>query len=126
MITIDYKDRRPLYQQLMERIEEMALNGLIAADEQLPSVRSLAVDLAINPNTIQRAYGELEKKGVVYSVPGRGSFLASGQETLRTLSREKNRQDLAKLADKARASGLTRDDFLADAAAAFDEGGSEK
>ena len=126
MITIDYKDRRPLYQQLMERIEEMALNGLIAADEQLPSVRSLAVDLAINPNTIQRAYGELEKKGVVYSVPGRGSFLASGQETLRTLSREKNRQDLAKLADKARASGLTRDDFLAGAAAAFDEGGSEK
>lgn len=124
MITIDYKDRRPLYQQLMERIEEMALNGLIAADEQLPSVRSLAVELAINPNTIQRAYGELEKKGVVYSVPGRGSFLASGQETLRTLSREKNRQDLRKLADKARLSGLTRAEFLDDAAQAFDEGGS--
>ena len=63
MITIDYKDRRPLYQQLMEKIEELALNGLIQADEQLPSVRSLAVELAINPNTIQRAYGELEKKG---------------------------------------------------------------
>lgn len=124
VITIDYKDRRPLYQQLMERIEEMALNGLIAADEQLPSVRSLAVELAINPNTIQRAYGELEKKGVVYSVPGRGSFLASGQETLRTLSREKNRQDLRKLADKARLSGLTRAEFLDDAARAFDEGGS--
>ena len=80
MITIDYKDRRPLYQQLMEKIEELALNGLIQADEQLPSVRSLAVELAINPNTIQRAYGELEKKGIVYSVPGRGSFLAASQE----------------------------------------------
>ena len=126
MITIDYKDRRPIYQQLIERIEEMALNGFIAADEQLPSVRSLAVELAINPNTIQRAYAELEKKGVVYSVPGRGSFLASGQEALRQLSREKNRQDLIKLAEKSRISGITREEFLADAAMAFDEGGSVK
>lgn len=125
MITIDYKDRRPLYQQLMERIEELAMRGLIQPDEQLPSVRSLAVELAINPNTIQRAYGELEKLGVVYSVPGRGSFLASGQETLRAANREKYRGELAEIAAKAKRAGVTREEFLADAAQVFDEGGSE-
>lgn len=82
MITIDYKDRRPLYQQIMDKIEELAAIGLINADEQLPSVRSLATELAINPNTIQRAYAELEKKGVTYSVPGKGSFLAKSQTSI--------------------------------------------
>ena len=82
MITIDYKDRRPLYQQIMEKIEELAVMGLIKPDEQLPSVRSLASDLAINPNTIQRAYAELEKKGLTYTVPGKGSFLAKSQNSI--------------------------------------------
>lgn len=126
VITIDYKDRRPLYQQLMERIEELAMRGLIGPDEQLPSVRSLAVELAINPNTIQRAYSELEKKGVVYSVPGRGSFLASEQDTLLNLNRTKYREELLELAKKARRAGVLRDDFLSDAAEAWDKGGSEE
>lgn len=126
MITIDYKDRRPLYQQLMERIEELALSGLIQPDEQLPSVRSLAVELAINPNTIQRAYGELEKKGVVYSVPGCGSFLASGQDRLRSLNREKSREEMRRIAERAKRAGVTREEFLADAALVFDEGGSDE
>lgn len=122
MITIDYKDRRPLYQQLMEKIEELALNGLIQADEQLPSVRSLAVELAINPNTIQRAYGELEKKGIVYSVPGRGSFLAASQEALLSQSRDIILRDLAQLIEKARSCGISRELFLAEAAKFYNEG----
>ncbi len=126
MITIDYKDRRPIYQQLVEKIEELAVNGLLVADQQLPSVRSLAVELAINPNTIQRAYSELEKKGIVYSVPGRGSFLAPGQDTLQAISRERNRQELANLVEKAKNFGITREQFLEDAAKAFDEGGIVK
>lgn len=122
MITIDYKDRRPLYQQLMEKIEELALNGLIQADEQLPSVRSLAVELAINPNTIQRAYGELEKKGIVYSVPGRGSFLAASQEALLSQSREVILRELAQLIDRAKSCGLSREVFLAEVTKFYNEG----
>ena len=122
MITIDYKDRRPLYQQLMEKIEELALNGLIQADEQLPSVRSLAVELALNPNTIQRAYGELEKKGIVYSVPGRGSFLAASQEALLSQSREVILRELAQLIDRAKSCGLSWEVFLAEAAKFYNEG----
>ena len=76
MITVDYRDRRPLYQQLIDNIEALIASGLLAADEQLPSVRQLAVELAINPNTIQKAYSELDRRGVVYSVPGKGSFVS--------------------------------------------------
>lgn len=125
MITIDYKDRRPLYQQLMEKIEELALSGLIKADEQLPSVRSLAVELAINPNTIQRAYGELEKKGIVYSVPGRGSFLADSQEALLSQSRNVILQDLVQLIERAKSCGVGREVFLAEAAKLYDEGNDD-
>lgn len=126
MITIDYKDRRPIYQQLMEKIEELALGGLIQADEQLPSVRSLAVELAINPNTIQRAYGELEKKGVVYSVPGRGSFLAASQEALLSQSRAIILRDLAQLVERARGCGVTQAQFMAEAAKFYEERNDSK
>ena len=70
MITIDYKDRRPIYEQIVSSIEDLAVRGALEPDSQLPSVRQLAVELSINPNTIQRAYSQLEKTGVIYSVKG--------------------------------------------------------
>ena len=126
LITIDYKDRRPIYQQLMEKIEELAMQGLIQPDEQLPSVRSLAVELAINPNTISRAYVELEKKGVTYSVPGRGSFLAASRDSVLGERRRQNHLELVRLIERAASCGITREEFLADAAAIYDEGGASK
>ena len=83
MISIDYKDRKPIYEQLVDNIKDLVLKGVLACDEQLPSVRQLANDLAINPNTIQKAYTELERQGVTYSLKGRGCFIASGTELLR-------------------------------------------
>ena len=76
MIILDYRDRRPIYEQIMERFQELMVSGVMEQDSQLPSVRSLAMDLSINPNTIQRAYAELERKGYIYSVKGKGSFVA--------------------------------------------------
>lgn len=76
MIVLDYKDRRPLYEQVAERFQELMFHGALPQDSQLPSVRSLATELSINPNTIQRAYGELERQGYIYSVKGKGSFVA--------------------------------------------------
>ena len=76
MILIDYKDRRPLYEQIVEKLSDLMVRGVLAQDSQLPSVRSLATELSINPNTIQRAYAELERQGYIYSVKGRGSFVA--------------------------------------------------
>ena len=75
MVVLDHRDARPLYLQVKDSLRRMMLTGLLAPGEKLPSVRALATQLAINPNTIQRAYGELETEGYVYSVSGRGSFL---------------------------------------------------
>ena len=76
MIILDYKDRRPIYEQIIEKLEELMLIGVLKENDPLPSVRSLATDLAINPNTIQRAYAELERRGCIYVIKGKGSFVA--------------------------------------------------
>ena len=76
MVKIDYRDGRPIYEQVADGIEELALRGALPADTQLPSVRQFAMELSINPNTIQRAYVELERQGYIYTVKGKGSFVA--------------------------------------------------
>lgn len=111
MITIDYKDRRPLYQQIMDKIEELAVLGLLQPDQQLPSVRSLALELAINPNTIQRAYAELEKKGLTYSVPGKGSFLAKSHDRIVRERAGKIRTRLEELVTESQTIGLSLEHF---------------
>ena len=78
MISLNYRDSRPIYEQLEEKLRRMILSGAIGEGERLPSVRELAGQLAINPNTIQRAYRELEGEGYICSVPGRGSFVRQG------------------------------------------------
>ena len=83
MIKIDYRDPRPIYEQVVDGIEELALRGALPADTQIPSVRQLAMELSINPNTIQRAYGELERRGVIYAAKGRGNFISDNMEALR-------------------------------------------
>ena len=85
MISLNYRDSRPIYEQIRDGLRKMIATGALQADEKLPSVRVLATQLAINPNTIQRAYTELEKEGFIYSVPGKGSFVAeaNGQNEAR-------------------------------------------
>lgn len=77
MLSINYKDPRPLYEQVRDALRQHILSGAIAPEEKLPSVRELAASLAINPNTIQRAYRELEADGLIYTVAGKGAFAAS-------------------------------------------------
>ncbi len=81
MININYRDSRPIYEQIKDGLKHLMLAGAIAKDEKLPSVRELASQTTINPNTIQRAYRELEAEGYIYSISGRGSF-ASGRPEL--------------------------------------------
>ena len=75
MISINFRDGRPIYEQVRDGFRQLILTGALSADERLPSVQELAAQLAINPNTIQRAYRELEAEGYICSVPGRGSFV---------------------------------------------------
>ena len=76
MIAIDYQDRRPLYEQIAQRFQELILRGILEPGAQMPSVRKLAVELSINPNTIQRAFALLEQQGYIYAVKGKGNFVA--------------------------------------------------
>lgn len=110
MIVLDYRDSRPLYQQVKDSLRRMMLTGLLEPDEKLPSVRSLATQLAINPNTIQRAYSQLETEGYVYTVSGRGTFVCE--------VREQNRQRRAEvtarvqpLMEELRGLGMTREEW---------------
>ena len=80
MFTINYRDPRPVYEQIMDELRKMIISGVFAPDEKLPSVRELAAQLAINPNTIQRAYRELEQSGYIYSVAGKGNFAGAQHE----------------------------------------------
>ena len=112
MIALDYRDSRPLYQQVKDSLRRMMLTGLLEPDEKLPSVRSLATQLAINPNTIQRAYAELEAEGYIYSVAGRGSFVSAGDgEHLRRIAELTGR--LVPLLEELKSLGYTREQLLA-------------
>lgn len=80
MNFINYQDSRPIYEQILEWYKMLILKGVLSPDEQMPSVRKLAMELSTNPNTVQRAYMELERQGFLYSVRGRGSFVRGGAD----------------------------------------------
>ena len=76
MVQLNYRDAKPIYEQIKEGLRKLVVSGAISAGEKLPSVRELASQLAINPNTIQRAYRELENEGYIYTLVGKGTFVA--------------------------------------------------
>ena len=80
MLHLDYRDSRPIYEQVRDGLRKLMVSGILQEGEKLPSVRALAAQLAINPNTIQRAYEALEREGYVYSLAGKGSFVAPRKE----------------------------------------------
>ena len=77
MINLDYKDSRSIHEQIQSGIRDLIIGGYLKTDEKLPSVRELSVSLTVNPNTVQRAYKELEQDGFIYSIKGKGNFVAS-------------------------------------------------
>ena len=80
MILLDYRDKRPIYEQVVEKLERLIVSGGLEPLTKMPSVRSLAMELSVNPNTIQRAYTQLEQDGYLYTVSGRGSFVTAENE----------------------------------------------
>ena len=108
VISIETLDRRPIYEQLVECIRQNVLHGVMTPGEQLPSVRALAVELAINPNTIQKAYTELERLGIITSIPGRGSFIADNVKKLADHNREQLLGELKRTLAEVRDAGVPR------------------
>ncbi len=111
MIQLNYRDAKPIYEQIQEGFRKMILTGTLKPDEKLPSVRSLASELAINPNTIQRAYNQLESQGYIYSVSGKGSFV-NGAFDPQSARRQELLQRLRELALELRYLNVSREEIL--------------
>ena len=110
MIGIDLQNRKPIYEQIVERFQTLIVNGILEPDSQMPSVRSLAMELSINPNTIQKAYSALEQEGYIYPVKGRGNFV-SGDAGLKRKKQESVFQTLGELVTKAKELDIAHEDF---------------
>lgn len=111
LIELDYKDRRPIYEQVTEKLASMMMLGVLEENSQLPSVRSMAVALSINPNTIQRAYAELERQGYIYSIKGKGSFVTDTSK-MKQFRQKEAREKVLEAASEATRLGLGQDEII--------------
>ena len=112
MFQIDSFSRTPVYEQIINQLEHFILTGILTADTQIPSVRNLSITLSINPNTIQKAYAELDRNGIIYSVPGRGCFIT--KEAKEILSNQKigKLDNLKVLVSELKLAGLPKETVL--------------
>lgn len=111
MIVIDYRDKRPLYEQVTEKLAHLIICGALEPNSKMPSVRSLAMDLSVNPNTIQRAYAQLEQEGYLYTIVGRGNYV-TGSDEWRQGKLLAIKGELGEQIDKAREAGLDKASLL--------------
>ena len=111
MIVLDYQDRRPLYEQVEEKLRHLILNGALQPGSRMPSVRQLAMELSINPNTIQRAYMQLEQEGLIHPVKGKGNFISDVGE-IRRISLNSYKTELKVLVEKGKNIGIREDELM--------------
>ena len=109
MVHVDYRDARPIYAQIIDSFREQIATGILQPGDKLPSVRELAATLAINPNTIQRAYRELELQGWIATVPGKGCFVC---KQLTAAADQSLWEDFDRAAAQLLAAGFTAEDLL--------------
>ncbi|AOH54045.1 GntR family transcriptional regulator [Peribacillus muralis] len=108
MFELDVQSRRPIYEQLMDNFKELMINEVLQEHNQLPSIRILAQELEINPNTIQKAYKQLESDGYIYTLPGKGNFVAPPESIKNPLKEEKIRNELTKVLSEAIYIGIDK------------------
>lgn len=112
MFVVDVMSRVPVYEQIIKQVEEQVLTGILKEDDKLPSVRSLSVKLSINPNTIQKAYTELDRRQLIITVPGKGSFISEKAiEVVGANSREKM-TELNKIIRELALAGVTKEEII--------------
>ncbi len=107
MIHLNLHDPRPMYEQVVDQMEMLAVRGVLEADSRLPSVRQMAMELSLNPNTVQKAYSELLNRGVIYSVRGKGNFVSSDCSRIRQQKLDEIRSAIARLIHQAHELGAT-------------------
>lgn len=111
MISLDYRDKRPIYEQVVDKLENLIVCGALESNMKMPSVRSLALELSVNPNTIQRAYAQLEQDGYLYTIVGRGNYVTSEKEWKQSKVRSVL-QEFTALLSQLKELGVTREELL--------------
>lgn len=112
MISINRYSKSPIYEQVITQLEKVILNKEINTDEPLPSIRTLSQELSINPNTLQKAYAELERKGITYSVIGNGRFVSPNAISILTTQKEALFNEINTLIDELLLSGWSLKDII--------------
>ena len=112
MIQLDLSDHRPLYEQIKDKIKLLIINGVLHTDEKIPSVRELAQQLTINPNTIQRAYRDLESEGYIYSIRAKGSFVAPSENVESKVKMKALETGFSDMVRKARFLGVEKQELF--------------
>ncbi|MDO5775813.1 MAG: GntR family transcriptional regulator [Eubacteriales bacterium] len=125
MIFLDQMDRRPIYEQIVEKMSELMIRGALSENSPLPSVRNLAAELSINPNTVQRAYIELEREGYIYSVKGKGSFV-SPLDDIRDRKCEELLSEIRADIGKAVQAGIKEEELIAEVRDIYSQAKGEK
>ena len=109
MFRIDNMSRTPIYEQLIDQFEKFILTGALLPGSQIPSVRSLSIQLSINPNTVQKAYSELDSRSLIYSLPGKGSFVSADAKQRIESDRTSRLDDLAQVVVKLKEAGIDKE-----------------
>lgn len=113
MFQIDVMSRVPVYEQLIEQMEKFVLTGILNSGDKIPSVRSLSMELSINPNTIQKAFSELDRRGIIFSVPGKGSFISNEAKDTIMTSKRGNMSSLTDILSELKLAGMSKENIIA-------------
>ena len=111
MFTIDVMSRMPVYEQLIKQVEDQVLKGIMKEGDKMPSVRSLSMELSTNPNTIQKAYMELDRRGILVSVPGKGSFISAEALNIVGNQSKEKLSDLKEIVRKLAYAGVSKSEI---------------
>ncbi len=122
MFSVDALSRTPVYEQLIEQIERYILIGVLKPGEQLPSVRAMSVSLAVNPNTIQKAYSDLDSRKIIFSVPGKGCFVSQNAADVIGNAKRDNIKQLSEMLLELKLAGTPKSELITLIDSIYDEG----
>lgn len=112
MFVIDVISRMPVYEQIIKQVEEKVMIGAMKAGDRMPSVRQISINLSINPNTVQKAYTELDRRGIIITVPGKGSFISENASQILGESSRSKLEELSKLIKELAYAGVTKEEIV--------------
>ncbi len=112
MFNIDAMSRIPVYEQIINQTENYILRGILSAGSKMPSVRSLSLQLSINPNTIQKSYSELDRRGIIYSVPGKGCFVSEEAKNILSENMKGKLSDLKHLVYELKLANVSKESII--------------